>query len=77
MPKLRAEIEGPDGPVFITRDGQVVQQTISSLVLSLSNEGRTLTVGHPIQDVLGGTPYEAQVSYPIGKATIIIEYQEG
>jgi hypothetical protein len=77
VPKLRVEMEAPGEGVFITRDGEVVQQAISSLALALSNSGRTLTVGHPVQDILGGTPYEAQVSYPIGKATIIIEYEEG
>lgn len=76
MPKLRVELEGPDEGVFITKDGNVIQQAISSLVLALSNNGRSLTVGQPAQDILGGIPYETCVSYPIGKATIIIEYQE-
>lgn len=76
MPKLRAEIEGPDGGVFITRDGEVVQESISSLTITISNDGRMLTVGHPMADVLGGKTYEVLVRYMIGKATIIIDTEE-
>jgi hypothetical protein len=76
MPKLRVEVEGPGEGVFIARDGEVVQQTISSLILSLSNEGCFLHVGQPRQS-LGGMPYEVHDSHPVGKMTIILEYQEG
>jgi hypothetical protein len=75
MPKLRVEMEGPGEGVFITVDGEVVQQTISSLIFSLSNEGRFLHIGR-LHQTLSGQSYEGHDSYPVGKATIILEYQE-
>jgi hypothetical protein len=76
MPKLRVEIEGPDGGAFITRDGEVVQQQISSLGLALSNSERTLIIGQPVPGIVSEMIYEAQVTYPVGKATLIIDYEE-
>jgi hypothetical protein len=75
--KIRVEIEGADAGVFITRDGEVVQQSISTLGVSLSSDGRYLHIGQPVAGAFGGPQHEAVTTYEIGKATIILETLEG
>lgn len=70
--KLRVETDGPDEGVFITRDGEIFQQSISRLHVDLTNDGRYLTIVNPVQDA----SQEMHISYPIRKLTIIAEYME-